>query len=66
LYVPAGYLTGRRSCGCNNWFQFQAEKEEKRLRRVLANRESARQTILRRQVMSISIHLRATAWMIQC
>jgi hypothetical protein len=29
---------------------FQAEKEAKRLRRVLANRESARQTILRRQV----------------
>jgi hypothetical protein len=66
LYVPTGCLTGRRSCGCNNWFQFQAEKEEKRLRRVLANRESARQTILRRQVMSISIHLHATPWMIQC
>jgi hypothetical protein len=30
----------------------QAEKEAKRLRRVLANRESARQTILRRQVIA--------------
>ncbi|KAG0520098.1 hypothetical protein BDA96_08G044200 [Sorghum bicolor] len=29
----------------------EAEKEEKRLRRVLANRESARQTILRRQAI---------------
>ncbi|KAG2614922.1 hypothetical protein PVAP13_3NG019300 [Panicum virgatum] len=29
----------------------EAEKEAKRLRRVLANRESARQTILRRQVI---------------
>jgi len=29
----------------------QAEKEAKRLRRVLANRESARQTILRRQAI---------------
>jgi hypothetical protein len=32
--------------------RLQAEKEAKRLRRVLANRESARQTILRRQVIS--------------
>ena len=30
---------------------WQAEKEAKRLRRVLANRESARQTILRRQAI---------------
>ncbi|URE04418.1 bZIP transcription factor, partial [Musa troglodytarum] len=29
----------------------QAEKEERRLRRVLANRESARQTIRRRQAL---------------
>lgn len=31
-------------------FLTQAEKEAKRLRRVLANRESARRTICRRQV----------------
>lgn len=31
-------------------YSFQAEKEARRLRRVLANRESARQTIRRRQV----------------
>ncbi|KAF8707258.1 hypothetical protein HU200_030265 [Digitaria exilis] len=33
----------------------EAEKEAKRLRRVLANRESARQTILRRQVRTTAI-----------
>lgn len=36
-------------------FVLQAEKEERRIRRILANRESARQTIRRRQVQRISI-----------
>ncbi|KAG8374138.1 hypothetical protein BUALT_Bualt11G0099700 [Buddleja alternifolia] len=38
----------------------EAEKEEKRLRRVLANRESARQTIRRRQAMHLELTRKAT------
>ncbi|KAJ9169330.1 hypothetical protein P3X46_017534 [Hevea brasiliensis] len=34
-----------------NWNQYLAEKEARRLRRILANRESARQTIQRRQAL---------------
>ena len=34
----------------------QAEKEARRIRRILANRESARQTIRRRQVIFFLFH----------
>jgi hypothetical protein len=34
------------------WVSVQEEKETRRIRRVLANRESARQTIRRRQVFT--------------
>ena len=38
-------------------FLLQAEKEERRIRRILANRESARKTIRRRQVQRISLKM---------
>ncbi|RRT31760.1 hypothetical protein B296_00055430 [Ensete ventricosum] len=44
-------------------FRFlQAEKEQRRLRRVMANRESARQTIRRRQVMNFLIMFMYPSW----
>lgn len=49
-------------------FVIQAEKEARRLRRVLANRESARQTIRRRQVNYICwvifIYWRIRVWLL--
>ncbi|KFK44082.1 hypothetical protein AALP_AA1G213700 [Arabis alpina] len=53
---PKSYLASTlkcRSSGCGRSRQnlSEAEREERRIRRILANRESARQTIRRRQAM---------------
>ncbi|CAH8385467.1 unnamed protein product [Eruca vesicaria subsp. sativa] len=49
----ASTLKCNRSSGCGRSRQnlSEAEREERRIRRILANRESARQTIRRRQAM---------------
>ncbi|XP_010527689.1 PREDICTED: uncharacterized protein LOC104804992 isoform X2 [Tarenaya hassleriana] len=51
-----------RSSGGGRWRQnlSEAEKEERRIRRILANRESARQTIRRRQALCEELNRKAS------